>query len=421
MMHIATRGKRVQPLVSIVVLVYRIEQYLSQCVESLLNQSYQHIEIILVNDGSDDRSPQLCDQFAMLDSRVRVLHQPNRGLVLARRAGLNAARGDYVAFVDGDDWVDTVMVEQLLGHALDSSADVVIAGHKEVLGDSIVEDARCRISAGCYTRDVLQSSVFPRMLCYDGFAEFGVFSYFWDKLFRTDLIRRHQRLVDHDIFMGDDAACVYPCLLDSNVVKIVDESLYYYRQRVSSSVKIEQDKVRDRQRLRTLYRCMERRFRVMGYESLLAVQLKQFVCSLLLVRGLCGNVDGGRRSEIPGFVDVPAASRVAIYGAGTFGQHLCRRLRDDATCAMTSWSDPNWSVYQRLGVPVVSPEELAADGHDLCIVAFASASVAASASAVLRGVGVRADRLRSLWVPAEYCDRVIEGLVSDQGAPINEC
>ena len=101
------------PLVSIIVPVYNVKPYLNRCVDSLLGQSYQNMELLLVDDGSTDGSETLCDEYAAQDARVRVLHKKNGGLSDARNAGVDAAKGEYLSFVDGDDWVSPYYIENL--------------------------------------------------------------------------------------------------------------------------------------------------------------------------------------------------------------------------------------------------------------------------------------------------------------------
>ena len=101
-------------LISVVVPVYKVEKYLDECVQSIVNQTHRNLEIILVDDGSPDRCPQLCDEWAEKDSRIRVIHQKNGGLSAARNAGLDVAKGDYIGFVDSDDYIAPDMYEQLL-------------------------------------------------------------------------------------------------------------------------------------------------------------------------------------------------------------------------------------------------------------------------------------------------------------------
>lgn len=120
------------PLVSVIIPVYNVEPYLEKCVRSVCAQSYTHLEIILVDDGSTDNSGQLCDRFSGSDLRVRVIHQKNSGVSAARNTGLDAAKGTYVYFVDGDDWVETAMVEQSIARIEAESYDLCCWGHNIV-------------------------------------------------------------------------------------------------------------------------------------------------------------------------------------------------------------------------------------------------------------------------------------------------
>lgn len=120
------------PKVSIVVPVYNVEKYLDRCMQSLMNQTLKDIEIILVDDGSPDNCPALCDDYARLDSRVKVVHKPNAGLGMACNSGLEAATGEYVAFCDSDDWVDKNMYQSLYDTAYGTNAQIVYSGLKRV-------------------------------------------------------------------------------------------------------------------------------------------------------------------------------------------------------------------------------------------------------------------------------------------------
>ena len=123
------------PLISVVVPVYKVENYLDRCVESLLAQTYQNLEIILVDDGSPDSCPALCDEWGKRDERIVVIHKPNGGLSDARNAGVLAAHGDYIGFVDSDDYVAPDMYESLYAHLIEADADVSICGIADVYFD----------------------------------------------------------------------------------------------------------------------------------------------------------------------------------------------------------------------------------------------------------------------------------------------
>ena len=134
------------PLLSIIVPIYNIAAYLEKCIESIQNQSYCNIEIILVNDGSTDDSGRICDEYAKGDRRICVIHKENEGLVKARKTGVRVAKGEYVSFVDGDDWIDLDMYECLMQHA-DETIDMITSrlifewetGKREILCDGLKE------------------------------------------------------------------------------------------------------------------------------------------------------------------------------------------------------------------------------------------------------------------------------------------
>ncbi len=121
-------------VVSIVVAVYNAEKFIHKCVDSLLAQTYPHLEVILVDDGSPDRCGAICDEYAARDSRVKVCHQPNGGVAVARQTGIDHATGDYVIHADPDDWVEPNMVEELLANALETGADMVICDYIDEYG-----------------------------------------------------------------------------------------------------------------------------------------------------------------------------------------------------------------------------------------------------------------------------------------------
>lgn len=133
-------SKSMKPRVSVILPIYKVEKYLDRCMHSLLNQTLKDIEIIMVDDGSPDNSPTMCDQYAKEDSRVKVIHKQNAGLGFARNSGLEIATGDYIAFVDSDDFVSVTAFEILLKVALEENADYVMCGYKSVRNNICVSE-----------------------------------------------------------------------------------------------------------------------------------------------------------------------------------------------------------------------------------------------------------------------------------------
>ena len=132
-------------LISVIVAVYNIENYITRCVESILSQTYRSLDIILVDDGSTDKSGILCDELAASDARVRVLHKENGGLSDARNAGTGIALGEYIAFVDGDDWIQPDMYENMLSCLLDFQAPIAVCRYKQIYRDHTIDGSTGKV------------------------------------------------------------------------------------------------------------------------------------------------------------------------------------------------------------------------------------------------------------------------------------
>ena len=219
-----------ETVVSIIVPVYKVEQYLDKCVESLTAQTYRDLEIILVDDGSPDRCPELCDRWARRDPRVRVIHQKNEGVAMARNAGLDAASGEYIMFVDSDDYLPSDAVEVLLERLLADGSDLSVGRIANAFADGRT-DGR----VWDFLRD--QCVTGEQLLCaMDGREQYLVNVY--AKLYSRkalDGIRFPPMRSAEDLW-------VFPLISRKcKTVSMVDQLVYYYFQRSDSIVHTKQD------------------------------------------------------------------------------------------------------------------------------------------------------------------------------------
>ncbi len=168
--------------ISIIVPIYKVEKYLRRCIDSIRAQTYTNLEILLIDDGSPDRCPQICDEYASKDSRVRVIHQVNGGLSAARNTGINAATGKYIGFVDSDDYIDCSMYEKLLCSIIESNADVSVCGYKMIseVGRDIEEDNDITS-----VDEVVQGNIILRERLLDTNSALWVVA--WNKLYRKEI------------------------------------------------------------------------------------------------------------------------------------------------------------------------------------------------------------------------------------------
>lgn len=219
-------------LVSIIVPIFKVEEYLHKCIESIIGQTYKNIEIILVDDGSPDSCPGICDEYAQKDERIKVLHKRNEGLVKARQDGLGIATGDYIQFVDGDDWIDVEFTAKMLDYIEKYNLDIVMCGYY-LCSEEYVEGSSY-FAEGFYGRNEIVTQIFPKMICTDRYFEFGIVPMVWNKLYRKELLLKRLPDVNPQISFGEDAACFYPLMLDINSIFIIKEPLYFYRQNNNS-------------------------------------------------------------------------------------------------------------------------------------------------------------------------------------------
>ncbi len=226
-------------MISVIVPVYKVEKYLHKCVESILNQTYADFELLLVDDGSPDGCPEICDDYAARDPRVRVIHKPNGGLISARNEGIRAARGDYVCILDGDDWA----VENMLQFIHDTVSrspeplDMVLFAAHSVYEDHM-EEILNNVPEGFYSRERLESEVFPYLLTdtRNGLQVGVIQAHTWDKAFRRELIAEHYTREER-IRVFTDVPMTYECLLHCQNAYICNEPLYMYNKTNEDSIR----------------------------------------------------------------------------------------------------------------------------------------------------------------------------------------
>lgn len=214
-------------MISIIVPIYKVEKYLDKCVNSILNQTYTDLEIILVDDGSPDGCPIMCDEFAKQDGRIKVVHKENGGLMSARQAGLRAATGDYVGFVDGDDWIERDMY-MLFHNAVEKyHPDVVVSEFYSDTGDELLKSSQ-NLSKPFFTKAEMINEIYPKMLFKAPYYNFGINPCCWSKLFKKELLERCLYSVPQKIKIGEDTAFTYPCLIGADSLAYIDKPCYHY-------------------------------------------------------------------------------------------------------------------------------------------------------------------------------------------------
>ena len=218
------------PKISIVVPVYNVQEYLHDCIESIINQTFTDFELILVNDGSTDNSGSICDEYAKKNTKIIVHHQDNNGNNAARKVGVQKARGEYVGFVDSDDWIGEDMYAYMYSKITQYHCDLVSIGYTKEFLYKTPRLFRDNIAFGFHDMNSLHKTIFPNLICTDQYFNYGLMPSLCTKLFKTELLRSVLFAVDNIINVGEDAARVYSYLFKITSIYCSDQCLYHYRE-----------------------------------------------------------------------------------------------------------------------------------------------------------------------------------------------
>ena len=217
---------------SVIVPVYKVEDYLVNCIESVLNQTFSDFELILVDDGSPDACPKICEEYAKKDSRIKVVHKPNGGLAGARRTGIKVASGDYVFNLDSDDLIEKDTFECAYNIINDTACDIVSFSYRWVKGTQTVSVTDDGIDEGLYGKKDIEKYIYPRLLMDENMCHISY--YLSGKAVKRELLTPNQLNVNEKISLGEDLCCVIPCYLQAESVYISKKAAYLYTVRNDS-------------------------------------------------------------------------------------------------------------------------------------------------------------------------------------------
>lgn len=366
-------GKK-NKLFSVIVPVYNAETTLTECIDSIMKQSFQDFELILVDDGSTDTSWEICEKYRKKDHRVKTIRIPNSGSFQARKMGANSAEGEYLTFSDADDWMDS--------EAFASAAKVISANpHIDMIAYGLQFGRD-----GNVWKDLYEEGIYVDYQIKDLIEEGMMF----DPIIGENRLnpsccvkfirkRLYQDIVSdiHDyLTWGDDALVTYAVMCKAKKVGIYHESYYHYRVNADSSThRYPLERV---QQIADFQKHMIEQVKRSGYLDILEHQIESYVRMLLslFIKGWFGL----NLSAIPYVFpakSIPVGCRLAIYGAGNVGKSYIRELKINHFASVVLWVDKRYeSKPPYLGVKVDSIEELSEAEFDILLVAVASEAAA---------------------------------------------
>lgn len=286
--------------ISIIVPVYNAEKYLVKCMDTLVGQSYQNLEIVLVNDGSADNSLALCEEYGRADSRVKVINKKNGGLISAWKRGVEESTGEYLAFVDSDDWVDLNMIKEMAEHLTGSGKEIVASDYVIEKENGERQYVWQQLAPGEYTGEVLKTKAVPNILGNE--SRYICISRCM-KLISRKLIEDNCKYSDPVIAVSEDLTIMLPTLIDCERLVIMNRKAYYHYYYVTTSMvhKYDQGLYENMQRLRkVILNIIQDKFPVSQQQEMIKKADQEYVFLLLLVlkNEARGNQAGYRKNII---------------------------------------------------------------------------------------------------------------------------
>lgn len=359
--------EQVNSLISVIVPVYNVEKYISKCIESIMEQTYKNLQIILVDDGSTDASGDICDTYAEKDARIQVIHKKNEGVVSARNTGLEAANGEYVGFVDGDDYIDIGFYKTLLEDMVENDVDFVHMGFR------IESESTSTVYGNFETAKYRLSQKSKIYFIGEGiFGKSGVIhitSSIWSKLFKTEFIRKCHAKVPRELSYGEDMICLSICMLEGKSMYLHKTAMYHYvRRQGSLTDPAYVSKIID---ISELYHGLKNIF----IEYNVYEYLRSYLENYIAISMLSAIKKIGKCVEHLSFyylknINIIKGKRVVIYGAGNVGQGYYAQISRYTSCMIVGWVDLKHQQYQFEYAQVQPVTQLEKLQYDVILIAI---------------------------------------------------
>ena len=396
-------------LLSVIVPVYNVAPYLRKCLDSIVRQTYQNFEIILVDDGSKDNSIEICKDYAAKDKRIKLLCRSHEGVTCARKAGVMAASGEYVAWVDSDDQIEKDAYEKLIASMENHRPDILIHGFiQEYLDKAYI--CQCGIPNGYYDIAGIKSEVYPYLLKIQYTNQVKILSTQQPDLdiksrpsirrrqqviypcvgsyiIKRELLKKTQLMVPDCVSYGEDLVCIIYNMLQANSVMVTDCAPYRYQKRENSLSMI----ISSFQPYQVMFDA--------AYDALRDSPMRELhinqLCEVMLDYVLLMRYEAFLRDE---FSDLPFGNltghRVALYGAGKFGQEIYRKTSEVFPDRIVVWVDQNDRECQKAGLPVKPVEALLTHEYDLIVIAVQDTAVCEEIKQDLTAMGIDSGVIR---------------------------
>ncbi len=332
--------------IGIVVTVFNKERFIGKCLKSILHQTLNEIEVIVVDDGSTDASGKICDMIAARDSRMTVIHQSNQGISKARLNGVKRISSDYVTFVDGDDWIDERAYERIVNLDLFGQVDLIACGIIRYYADCEMNNEINIFDGGIYESQDFENKIIPNLFWDTEKNVYGLDPSLCTKVFQKKRLEKSlENLQKLNIHYGEDIAVLYPLVLESKSIAVLDACYYYHRMRKNNMVAPYIVDNMYYAKLYKLYEYLLEIFKVSRYSNQLIRQLDYFYMYSIRLKKLFYKDLAFEELYMFPFDKIIKGSKIVLYGAGQVGQTFYKQLQKLDYCKVIGWVDMDYSIY----------------------------------------------------------------------------
>lgn len=369
----------VDPIVSIIVPVYKVEPYLQRCIDSICTQTYSNLEIILVDDGSPDHSGEILDRNAELDTRIVVIHKKNGGLSSARNTGLDVAKGEYISFIDADDKVHPQFIEILLALCRQYECEIALCDYLEISEDSVDLPLNPQQSLFIYNR----RQALYELCCTRNAVKYVVA---WNKLYKRDLFNKIRYPVGR---IHEDEFTTYQLLWKANRIAVTNQYLYYYLQRPTSIMgnpfSVKRLDVLEAYKERLAF--LKDKKLESEYWSILQILYHRIQTDCTLLREHVSDCEKiqfwmKERERIGKILkksellenqmikncNFSPKSQIILYGAGHWGRIIYNKICENQQGKIVGWVDNAWANLSEMEYPIMPVDTLLRTKFDFVLI-----------------------------------------------------
>ncbi len=383
-----------QKKISVVVPVYnQKENYLDECVSSICNQTYKNLEIILVDDGSAISYSKMCDAYCLKDNRIKVIHKENGGTASARRVGVQAASGDYISFIDSDDWIDPDLYDKVTALLDENEADMVSYGYYRNYENGMCTRVSNYNKILYCERKNFEKEIFPYFIKENDFFKTELPYIGWCYLYKVDLAHVVAQGINDEIKTNDDYLFLLIALLNAKSVCCSPYVGYHYRCNVDSKLHILKN-VRESD-FRT-YKAADDAISESCYDEYTKgiLRKKNILKSYhaLMIKDYSVLMNDKNDFLFP-YTKVKKGSKIFIYGAGMFGKQIYNVVKGSAEYEVIGMADKSWKLYREQGLDVIAPEDILSLDYDYIIIAIIYADIKNQVKKHLMELGISEDKI----------------------------